>query len=339
LFPLNGSDTYSIVVPDNYFMDLAGNMSIGTEISNIKLFETQNSGSSEVILSKRVCDFSTNANYTRVAQWYSYQYEFLEFIVELSDTEDFSTVKILSPNKYRIINRVDTNNNEGGDLRIKSAKSVIDFELDLEQTTYVRFRTIERHLNYIGADDLNTKQFEHVSNAQQIIISDNPIAVSGVSQICGINETSNFNINTTGGNWSVSDDSIASIDDVTGNLTTLKAGNVDIKYTTSDGCEFIKSLEIFDATEVDITANGQVEFCEGYSVSLSSNVSKNFIWYKDGSPLPNLTSNTVKLERISDSGTYTLKYTTPCGEITSNSIVIKINSKPNSSTIKSVENN
>ena len=340
LFPLNGSDTYSIVVPDNYFMDLAGNMSIGTEISNIKLFETQNSGSSEVILSKRVCDFSTNANYTRVAQWYSYQYEFLEFIVELSDTEDFSTVKILSPNKYRIINRVDTNNNEGGDLRIKSAKSVIDFELYLEQTTYVRFRTIERHLNYIGADDLNTKQFEHVSNVQYIIISDNPVEISGANQICGINQTSDFDITEiTGGNWSVSDNSIATIDENTGALTTLKAGIVDVKYTTSDGCEYTKSLEIFDDTNVQITANGQVEFCEGYSVSLSSNVSKNFVWYKDGTPLPNLTSSTVNLESITDSGTYTLKYTTPCGEITSNSILVKVTAKPNSSTIKSVENN
>ncbi|MDB4605521.1 Ig-like domain-containing protein [Flavobacteriaceae bacterium] len=340
LFPLNGSDTYSIEVPDNYFMDLAGNMSIGKQISNIKLFETQNSGSSEVILSKRVCDFSINANYTRVAQWYSYQYEFLEFIVELSDTEDFSTVKILSPNKYRIINRVDTNNNEGGDLRIKSAKSVIDFELDLEQTTYVRFRTIERHLNFIGANDLNTKQFEHVSNVQHIIISDNPVEILGANQICGINQTSDFDITEiTGGNWSVSDNSIATIDENTGALTTLKAGNVDIKYTTSDGCEFIKSLEIFDDTKVQITANGQVEFCEGYSVSLSSNVSKNFVWYKDGTPLTNLTSSSVNLESITDSGTYTLKFTTPCGEITSNSIVVKVNSKPNSSKINSVEIN
>ena len=256
-----------------------------------------------------------------------------EIFVELSDTASFTHVLILPQNKYKQISREDIINNAGDNLRTKTVKSIIDFELYLEQTSYVRFKTVET------AGTTNPLTFEHISNAQQIIISDNPIEVSGVSQICGINETSNFNINTTGGNWSVSDDSIASIDDVTGNLTTLKAGNVDIKYTTSDGCEFIKSLEIFDATEVDISANGQVEFCEGYSVSLSSNVSKNFVWHKDGSPLPNLTSNTVNLERISDSGTYTLKYTTPCGEITSNSIIIKINAKPNSTIINTVETN
>ena len=332
LFPTTGSGTYSITIPDNYFMDLAGNKSNGTEISNIKLFETEDSGSSEVTFSKRICDFATTANYTRSIQFNGRSGSDVttEIFVELSDTASFDQVLILPQNKYKQINREDIINNEGGNLYTRTVRSIINFELYLEQTTYVRFRTVET---------TPRSTFEHISNAQQIIISDNPIEVSGVSQICGINETSNFNINTTGGNWSVSDDSIASIDDVTGNLTTLKAGNVDIKYTTSDGCEFIKSLEIFDATEVDISANGQVEFCEGYSVSLSSNVSKNFVWHKDGSPLPNLTSNTVNLERISDSGTYTLKYTTPCGEITSNSIIIKINAKPNSTIINSVETN
>ena len=146
-----------------------------------------------------------------------------------------------------------------------------------------------------------------------------------------------FTINTTGGLWSVSDNSIATINENTGTLTTLKTGDTEVIYTTTEGCNYLKKVTVFDTTTVQIEANGQASFCEGSSVTITSSISKNITWYKDDVVQPQLTSNTVNLSNVSDSGTYHVSYLTPCGAIVSNKIKVKVNALPTASKINTNE--
>ncbi|NVJ89908.1 MAG: hypothetical protein HWD82_10795 [Flavobacteriaceae bacterium] len=351
--PQRGTSSYSISVPGGYFMDLAGNKSLPASLNNLKLIDSGTLvTSSEAQIEKKSCEYVTSATFSRSRiNSYAYTYFETDIIVELSTDISSNSIEILEPYKIREIKR---------DLRTAketyyhSYELSIDFELDIDKTSWVRFKTIDRASEPTVAETSDgsgyTEYFqqsyypykweetESYTEWQLITINENPIEVSGVNQICGLGQTESYTVNTSGGSWSVSDETIATIDASSGVLKSIKAGAIEVKYTTADGCTYTKSLEIFNATEVNITANGQVEFCEGNSVKLTADTSKNLVWYKDNDPLPQITSSVLNLENNSDSGSYKVKYNTPCGSIWSNEIRVKVNSKPSPSKVNSTSN-
>jgi len=345
-YPGNSDATgsYSINVPEGYFMDLAGNKSLPTSLNGLKVLGGVGSiaTSSEAVIEKKDCEYVTKASFSRVrSNTPSYTYFETDIIVQLSSDQGSSSIDILEPYKINQVSRDSKTYSNSESLSVH-------FELDIENTTWVRFKTIDKgsqplndsnYTEYFQASNTNMwEQTESYTEWQLVTINENPIEVSGVNQICGLGQTETYTVNTTGGSWSVSDETIATIDASSGVLTSVKAGAIEVTYTTADGCTYAKSLEIFNATEVNITANGQVEFCEGYSVKLTADTSKNLVWYKDNNPLPQITSSVLNLENNSDSGIYKVKYNTPCGPIWSNEIIVKVNSKPSPSKVNSTSN-
>jgi hypothetical protein len=344
LYPKFGNGNYQLVVPENYFYDLAGNKTTGLTISNLKVFQEVNATYTSAEINKKSCEYVTKAAYNRIrSNSISYTYFDASISVEISDDESFASPETIGADRIREINTTEISTvadfNTGSDLKK-------EYELDLEETTWIRFKTIDKISKELSAgyteyfDESQQDQWEELisySVPVKITVAPNNISVTGTTGICGLNEQETFTINTTGGLWSVSDNSIATINENTGTLTTLKTGDTEVIYTTTEGCNYLKKVTVFDTTTVQIEANGQASFCEGSSVTITSSISKNITWYKDDVVQPQLTSNTVNLSNVSDSGTYHVSYLTPCGAIVSNKIKVKVNALPTASKINTNE--
>lgn len=335
LFPTAGSGSYTLTVPNNYFQDLAGNKTIGYTITGLKLLQSSSSGYVVADIVKKACDYVTKASVKRkLNHSYSYNIADTEFFIELSSNQDFSTSETL------VIGRVRETNSQiiSGDETYNSYQEFQkDFEIDLEESAWVRFKVFD----YLTPDRSSNPDITFTNYSEPVYITVNPITteISGPVGVCGLNQTETFTINTTGGTWSVSDNTVASISSTTGELTTLSAGATEVIYTTPEGCIYSKKLEIFDSPTVSITANGQTTFCEGTSIQISSSITdtNKIIWYKDDILQTHLTSNTVNLNSTADSGVYHMGYVTPCGTSISNKITIKVNGLPTATKIKTNE--
>ena len=331
LHPKYGSGSYNLTVPNNYFSDLAGNKTSGFTITGLTLLPGINTGFVTADIEKKTCDYITTANVNRKLVYSSsYTIADPEFIVELSNDEQFSSPQVLGSHRTREISTT-VNTSGGGSVAQILQK---DFELDIEESKWVRFKVVDSllHQSYDWQDKAV------ITYSQPVLITISPsedILISGSDDICGLNQTENFTVNTSGGTWSVSDATTATVNSSTGELTTLESGEIDIIYTTTDGCNYIKNLEVFDSPSVTTQANGQTSFCEGTSVIITSSVSDadKIIWYKDNVAQTQLTSNTITLKNTTDSGVYHVVYVTPCGSIISNTITIKVNELPNASKI------
>lgn len=330
LYPKFGSGSYNLTVPNNYFSDLAGNKTAGFTITGLTLLPEAHTGFLNADIEKKTCDYITTANVNRKLVYSANYTVESEFIVELSNDEQFSSPQVLGSHRTR---EISTTVNTSGYPRVAQILQK-DFELDIEESKWVRFKVVDSLFH-----QSNDWQDEAViTYSQPVLITISPsddILISGSDDICGLNQTENFTVNTTGGTWSVSDATIATVNSSTGELTTLESGEIDIIYTTTDGCNYIKNLEVFDSPSVTIQANGQTSFCEGTSVIITSSVSDadKIIWYKDNVAQTQLTSNTITLKNTTDSGVYHVVYVTPCGSIISNTITIKVNELPNASKI------
>ncbi len=344
LYPKYGNGNYQLEVPENYFYDLAGNKSTGLTISGLKLFQEANGALTSAEINKKSCENITKAAFKRIrSSSASYVYFETNIIVEVSDNENFTTKETLGFNRIRETNSTEITTNTTANTGSELKK---EYELDLEATTWVRFKTIDKiskelstyYTEYFDESrPYDWKELISYSNPVKITVVPNTISVTGTNGICGLNEQETFTVNTTGGLWSVSDNSIATINENTGVLTTLKTGSTNVIYTTTDGCSYLKKVRVFDTTTVQIEANGQDSFCEGSSVIITGSISENTTWYKDDVVQPQLTSNTVTLSKVSDSGTYYISYLTPCGAIVSNKIKVKVNPLPTASKINTNE--
>lgn len=327
LFPKFGTGSYDLTVPNDYFFDLAGNKTSGFTLSNLTLLSSANSAKTKADIKKKSCEYTTSATVNhRLNISKDRTYESI-VTVELSNNEVFSTSETLGAERIREIESTTNTSSTTYTYAIELDK---DYELDLEESTWVRFKVVNSITSSYSTQEI-------ISYSQPVYITVNPITteLSGPDGICGLNETETFTVNTTGGSWSVSDNSVATITSDTGVLTTLSAGTIDVIYTTTDGCNYLKKIEVFDTPSVTITANGQTNFCEGASISLVSSVTDvdKIIWYKDNVVQTQLTASTVTLNNTGDSGVYHIGLITPCGTTVSNKITIKINELPNASKI------
>ena len=336
IFPKTGDGSYNLTVPNNYFQDLAGNKTSGFSLEGLTLLSIGNSAAIEADIEKKSCENVTKATVTRRLNYFlDLDYENTDISVEISDVENFGTYEALGEERIRVLSQARNFKTPNG--LIPGFEILTNsYELDLETSTWVRYKAVDSL-----SGNRNSREDEVVTTySDPVYITINPITteISGPEGVCGINETANFTVNTTGGVWSVSDNTKASIT-TNGELTSLESGTVDVIYTTTDGCNYLKQVEIFDTPEVTITANGQTTFCEGSSISILSSVTDTdkIIWYKDNVAQTQLTANSIKLKNTSDSGVYHVCFVTSCGETLSNKVTVKINTLPNSSKVSTID--
>lgn len=124
------------------------------------------------------------------------------------------------------------------------------------------------------------------------------------------------------------------------NLTTADIGGTSATiYAEAIG--YCPSKSIITGT-ADLTLNSNtsitnqtasaVSACESSSLLLYVNTNNNasYIWKKNGVIVPNQTNDTLLITNATanDAGTYTCDVSSPCGNITSNNIVVSINTAP-----------
>jgi peroxiredoxin family protein len=173
------------------------------------------------------------------------------------------------------------------------------------------------------------------SNRAVITININPLptlsAITGTLSAT-VSNTSTLSNSTPGGTWTSSDNTVATISS-NGIVSALKAGSTTITYTytNSNSCSsavsvsFAVSSASNSITAPVISAATATTFCEGQNVVLSSNDATNIQWYKNGTAITGATSQTYT---VTNSGSYKVVKTSGNNSVSSNEIIVLVNSLP-----------
>ena len=166
-------------------------------------------------------------------------------------------------------------------------------------------------------------------------------AITGTLSATVSNSTTLSN-SITGGNWTSSDNTVATINS-SGVVSAIKAGTSTITYTytNSNNCSNVVTA-IFTVTANTtitapvISAATANTFCEGQNVVLSSNDANSIQWYKNGTALVGVTSQTYT---ATSAGTYKVVKTSGSNTATSNEIIVTVNAIPAIPSISRDNNN
>jgi hypothetical protein len=147
------------------------------------------------------------------------------------------------------------------------------------------------------------------------VVSGNPIFCTGQSTT--ITAASGF----TGYLWN---------DNSTGTSVTVSATqSVNVEVTDASGCTNISpsvhAIQNPDETP-SLTINGNLEFCEGGNVTLSSSVATSYLWSNGTASQDNV---------VSTSGNYYVTIQGTCGQFNSDTITVNVNPAPAPSAIGS----
>ena len=161
-------------------------------------------------------------------------------------------------------------------------------------------------------------------------------AITGTLSATVSNSTTLAN-STTGGIWTSSDNTVATIN-TSGVVSALKAGTITITYTytNSNNCSsavtatFTVSSAIITITAPVISTTTATTFCDGQNVVLSSNDASSIQWYKNGTAITGVTSQTYT---ATSSGTYKAVKTSGSNTANSNEIMVTVNPLPTLSAI------
>ncbi|MES2701897.1 MAG: Ig-like domain-containing protein [Bacteroidota bacterium] len=120
-----------------------------------------------------------------------------------------------------------------------------------------------------------------------------PAAITGPGAVC-VGITATLATVSTGGTWSSSNGTVASIDPATGIATGLATGIVNIRYTFSTGCFATRALSVNTTPPAVITPIGDTTFCPGGFVALTANTGTGlgYQWFESGTAIPGASSAT-----------------------------------------------
>jgi peroxiredoxin family protein len=176
-----------------------------------------------------------------------------------------------------------------------------------------------------------------------ITVNINPLpaltAITGVPST-QVGNSSTLSNATTNGTWSSADNIIATVNS-TGLVSALKVGTTTITYAYSNSNNCSNSVNVLftvinnNGTPV-LSAASTTTLCEGQNVVLSSNEASSIQWYKNGTALINVTSANYT---ATSSGTYKVVKTSGGNAVSSNEIVITVNSLPNTPLLIKDNNN
>jgi uncharacterized protein YjdB len=99
-----------------------------------------------------------------------------------------------------------------------------------------------------------------------VLVNPQPAVISGTLQVCENGTTTLANA-VTGGAWSSADVSIANVNSLTGVVTGVAAGTVNITYSLATGCNVTTTITV-NPTPAPIT--GALNVCAGFTASLNS---------------------------------------------------------------------
>ncbi len=145
-----------------------------------------------------------------------------------------------------------------------------------------------------------------VAATKTITINAVPATISGSSSI-SIGATTAFSTATTGGIWTSSAPSIATIDSATGVVNGISSGSATITYTLPSGCFTTKSIAV---TACSVSFAGLTATCAGKTDTVTASISGG-TWTSSNTSVATISSTGV-ITAIG-SGTSTISYITSGG--------------------------
>ncbi len=145
-----------------------------------------------------------------------------------------------------------------------------------------------------------------VAATKTITINAVPATISGSSSI-SIGATTTFYTATTGGTWTSSAQSVATIDSVTGVINGISSGSATITYTLPSGCFTTKAIAV---TTCSLSFAGLTATCAGKTDTVTASISGG-TWTSSNTSVATITSAGV-ITAIG-SGTSIISYITPGG--------------------------
>ena len=140
-----------------------------------------------------------------------------------------------------------------------------------------------------------------VNATHAITVNQAPAATYGFNDVCA-GQTINFYNNTSGGTWTSSNTSIATIGAATGVITGVSGGVSTISYTLPNTC-FVTSAAIVNSTPATVTVSGGGAICNSTTL-LASNGGTGTIYYQGSTSGGTSTSTPASSQVISSAGTY-----------------------------------
>ena len=132
------------------------------------------------------------------------------------------------------------------------------------------------------------------SAAQAVVVNALPTvpAISGSATVCSNAQTLLSNT-LSGGVYSISNPSVATIGQNSGLVSGLNAGAAVVSYTVTNtnGCTATATLPftVLAAPAASVSANGSTSFCQGASLTLTSSAGASYAW-NTGATTPSITT-------------------------------------------------
>jgi uncharacterized protein YjdB len=178
-----------------------------------------------------------------------------------------------------------------------------------------------------------------VSNFLTLTVDPNVTAgsISGTSPVC-IGATPTFSSNgTSGGTWSSTNPSVATVNASTGVVTAIGTGTTDITYTVNSGCGSpktnFKTLTVSSEPSPG-TVSGTSPLCVGQTASYTSNGDAGGIWSSSNTAVATVNASTGLVTAVAQ-GTVNIVYTvTACnGDPITSSQSLTVNPLANAGTV------
>jgi hypothetical protein len=167
------------------------------------------------------------------------------------------------------------------------------------------------------------------SSVQAVVVNALPTvpAISGSASVCSNGQTLLSNT-LSGGVYSISNPSVATIGQNSGLVSGLNAGAAVVSYTVtnSNGCTATATLPftVLAAPVASVSANGSTSFCQGASLTLSSSAGASYLW-NTGATTPSITTTA--------GGAYSVSVTAANGcSAQSQNMILTVNALPTVAT-------
>ncbi|NDC41647.1 MAG: hypothetical protein EBZ77_08870, partial [Chitinophagia bacterium] len=105
-----------------------------------------------------------------------------------------------------------------------------------------------------------------------------PAAITGTANVC-VGATRTYACTTSGGRWSSSLTTVATVDTVTGVITGVTAGNATITYmVTATGCYVTRAITVNALPTLSVTPSGAAIVCGGVALPLGVSGASTYTW-------------------------------------------------------------
>ena len=156
-----------------------------------------------------------------------------------------------------------------------------------------------------------------VTSFKTLTVNPNVIAgnLSGATPLC-IGTTSTYSSDgTSGGSWSSSNTGVATVNSVSGMVTTVGSGTTDITYTINSGCGSPASASLTLTVSPNVTAgtvNGTSPLCIGVSTTYTSTGTPGGTWSSSNTAVATVNSGSGIVTTVG-AGTTDITYTVGSG--------------------------